>query len=326
MDSEFTLTASDYHVVVLLARLGWLLALGQAYFVFSSLWPRKHDPEVVNSQGLIGNALTVVLGLMLLFSAFFAHSWSVSFLGILVAAGGVLRAGIAVGRWTLAAREQPLAELIGARLQRDKEAAAGFVQSLFRPAAAEQLIEILGNVALVDGKIDEGEKRVVDEFAKKWRVPLDWPTLQVQAARDTNQRLSAMRHAVGNYIESLPPLEQARQLFDVVMKVTEADGVLSAEERTLRTEVSGIMGRYLGGKGASENFFVAIVPRNSDQDQAIPNIIRNAKRKELGGGVGYIIGPYHSLRFAAIIAREHCALNLAAVVLDERMRQVQTDA
>src|SRR5207244_816155 len=107
-------------------------------------------------------------------------------------------------------------------------------------SGARKIVDILSQVALIDGVLDEKEKAYVDKFANAWGITLSWDALL--KARKPGDKLSfvKLRRDVSELLATTPPRHQVLQLADVVNKLVNIDEQVSSEEELILEELNGM--------------------------------------------------------------------------------------
>ena len=290
-----------------------ILAAAQAYLILNKLWIRKHEQAVAESISIMGETLGLlpltVLGLNYAADGYWegmadSSIWIVA---------GVVTIVIGTGRWVEGKRQWGFWRLVREALRLERGEVGDLARSFFRPSAARQILEILGQLALLDQELDERERAFVESFAEAWGVDFDWTELQ--AGTGGRVDMVRLRRSVERYLATSPPQGQVTQLADTLSSLVRIDRVTTAEEELMLEELQGMLHDYAGERGAPASHVVAIVPQDAEQDEAIAALLPELSKRPLEGGLAYPVGPFFSGRYANVVADEYRAMKFFATVV-----------
>ena len=300
--------------------LGWLAAILsflQIYFIVNKLWKRKHEQLVAESISIsamfISLFINVLFGINNIGQGGYAQL-SGNMLWIFASTISLL---IGVGLFVNVNKGTNFFGLLLKALNMERKEAGDLAKRLFQPSSAEKILTILGRLAMIDNDLDELEKKYIQEFADNWHIEINWDEIHKYEDKSSD-KYNKLRDSVHIYLNSSPPKEQASHLIDVISLLINADGVVSKEEAIMESELTGIIKEYLGEGDQVEVFKVAVVPQNSEQDNAIQSRFAELKKVEIAGGFAYLSETFHSEKYAEEISKQYRSFNVFSIVFNPR--------
>ncbi len=229
---------------------------------------------------------------------------------------------IGAGLWVEDKRELTFWAKVREALKLERSEIGELALSLFRPSAAQNILEILAQFAYIDRDLAEREKSFIQSFAEKWRIEVDWKDFEhlpgvCRAGRFMNARDSAMR-----YLKTSPPAEQVAQLIDLLEALVGVDDELLEQEVQILDEVRGLLLDYLPEFDEKAHYSVVVVPQNREQDAAISTLLPNVEKTGIAGGSGYVIDTFYSRNYAEVMCNEYRALGFFTVDLIHTSREL----
>ncbi len=295
-----------------LAVLSLMLATAQVYLILNKLWIRKHEPAVAGSVSIMGETLGLVpLAILSLHYGIEGSLVGVFDSVLWIVAGGVTIL-IGTGRWVEGNRRRGLWTLIREAIRIERDEVGDLASSFFRPSGARQVLDILGQVALLDSDLDERERAFVEKFADSWGVDFDWASVE---GGDRDIDFVRLRRAVEAYLATSPPPGQVSQLADAVTALVRIDRQTTSEEELMLEELAGMFGAYTGHADHS-SYLVAVVPQDPEQDEALTTLLPGRPKHRVQGGLAYSLGPFFSGRYADIVAEQYRRLDFFTTVVD----------
>jgi hypothetical protein len=293
-----------------------LLAVAQVYLTLNKLWTRKHEQVVAESISIAGEAIGLVPLVLLSLTFAIEGQW----LGLadagLWATSAAVTIAIGAGVWVEGRRKRPFLSLVRDALTLERREVGYLARSLLRPPNAEEVLEILVHLALVDQRLDARERAFIEHFAEAWRLDFSWDRIRSDAGEERGDYV-ALQQKVAAHLATSPPDAQVRQLSDIVQALVEIDDEVSPEEALVVTEVEGMLEAYLSGARTARPYAVALVPQSPDQDLAIATVLPGVEKTELQGGHAFLAGGYHSRDFAELVGDRFRGLGFFTVVVDE---------
>ncbi len=294
-----------------------ILSIIENYLVINKIWKRKHEKVVADSVSIYGK----LFGLLpaIIFALYFIAKTDVDVPGFLqrvvVAISIVVFIWVGSGWFVRGERNRGLFSLIRNALKSENSEVGDLAKSFFRPSSADAIIDILGQVALIDQELDKREKEFIKSFADAWNIDIDWKKIHEDHSKNEADPFQKLRNSMQNYLRTSPPQAQVEQLGDVLIMLIKADDKISNEEQLIMDELKGLIDEYLGREKASV-FHVAVVPQDTEQEKAIGTLLQNELKKEkIAGGSAYLSEPFFSEQYAEIVCERYRALNIFTVVV-----------
>jgi hypothetical protein len=282
-------------------RVALVLVFVEAYLTVNKIWIRKHERIVSESISVSAQLLALATGVpfVALYVLEGAYEGAIGD-GVLIFVNLIL-VMIGIGFWVEGGRRQGFWSNLRRALSLEKTEASTLLQELFRPQSARRVIRILHGLAMIDEEMDDRELRFIRTFADRWGIDLD-AVLREQATRGDRPEasLSALREEMAGYLATTPPLEQARQLKDVLASLVQIDDRISDREQLMMEELGGMIQDYVGGT-SSAGFHVFIAPQSTEQETAVVETMPNMKKERRLGGEVFRVGQYHSRDYARMV-------------------------
>jgi hypothetical protein len=296
-----------------LVAIGLLVTLVSNYLIINKLWKRRAVREVAESisvgAALLGLSTAAPFLLLFLFVDHSPAGAAKTSIGIVT---GLVFVLVGSGVWVAELREGRFLSLLVRSLKLERKESADLIKWLVQPKGADRIVEVLHQLAAVDGHIDESEAALIRSFAEQWHLPV--PRLDGAHAGD----LLALRQSVVNYLAVHPPREQVAQLFDLMQLLAGADEQVSWQEALGLDEVGGMVRHYLAADGsAAAAYEVLIVPQSEAQVDAVQTILPDATEKMVRGGRVFSVGTYFSAQYAEMVCQKYIALGLFTAMLSD---------
>lgn len=292
----------------LLASASLGLAIVQAYLVVNKVWRRKHEVAVCEAQSLASNALGLATSVPWIVKYVRDGEPKNAAVGLVWLALTVFFTMIALGVWVPSSRREPLRTRIARALRSEGAEAGELVAALFRPKGRALLVDILQEIALVDGAFDERERAFVSTFAAAWGVPF------VEPAAGRRPDPVKLQRATLRYVGLRPPRDQVARLREIVARLAEADRTVSTREGLAIREVSATLDAFLDESGASPTYRVHVVPQGEPQTIAIRSLLPDVPLTPFRGGVAALAGRYYSEAYANLVRDRYRALRFFSIV------------
>ena len=291
-----------------------LLAVAQVYLTLNKLWTRKHEQVVADSISIAGEAIGLVPLVLLSVTFAVEGQWlGLADAGLWTIAAAVTIA-IGAGAWVEGRRKRPFLSLIREALKLERREVGHLARSLLQPSNAEEILEILVRLAMVDQRLDARERAFIERFAEAWRLDLSWERVEARAREEAGDYL-ALQRTVAAHLATSPPDAQVRELSDIVRALVEVDEEVSPEEALVAAEVEGMLEAYLAGTRSDRPYAVALVPQTPEQERSIASVLPGVRKTRLQGGHAFLAGGYHSPAFAEMVGERYRGLGFFTVVV-----------
>lgn len=286
------------------------------YLTVNKIWIRRHDALVADSISVAAKFLALFS--LLPYFLLYVQSGMIegAIRNLLVIAADMMLVLIGVGLWVQDRRELGFWRNLRRALRLERREATTLLRDVFQPVAAQHVIEILHDFAKIDEDLDERELAFIEQFAGRWNIDLDAVLAQRAEAEPSGApaAFARLRESVAAYIALSPPLDQARQLGEVLSLLTEVDGRVDRAESAMLDELLGLLEDYTG-EAQRAGYDVLIVPQSAEQAEALAATQPDWPREQRLGGDVLRIGHYYSRAFAEMVCdwyRNSGYLTLAA--------------
>lgn len=222
---------------------------------------------------------------------------------------------VGIELWVPGERHKGVFTLLKRALNLERKEVGDLAIALFKPPQHKTIIDILCQIALIDERLDERERKFIDMFAKKWNIEFYWNMLQSRSD-ESDMNFIRLRQDVENYLTTSPPTEQIIQLQDLINILIIIDKNISEAEKLINIELNGMFRRYLKHDEISEVFYTIVIPQNEKQEQAIAQNFSDLTRYNVAEGFIYRSQPFYSREFAKIFSNQYRALNLFSIVTE----------
>ncbi|HSM37125.1 MAG TPA: hypothetical protein VK837_12055 [Longimicrobiales bacterium] len=291
-----------------------LLAVAQVYLTLNKLWTRKHEQVVAESISIAGEAVGLVPLVLLSLTFAIEGQWLGLFDAALWGTSAAVTIAIGAGVWVEGRRKRPFLSLVRDALKLERREVGHLARSLLLPSNAEEILEVLVHLALVDQRLDARERAFIEHFAEAWRLDFSWERIRHDPDEQHGDYL-VLQQKVAAHLATSPSDAQVRQLSDIVRALVEVDDEVSPEEALVVAEVEGMLEAYLSGEREERPYTVALVPQSPDQDRAITTVLPGVEKTELQGGHAFLAGGYHSRDFAELVGDRYRDLGFFTVVV-----------
>jgi hypothetical protein len=295
------------------ASLGFSIAA--AYLKINKIWKRKHIEEVAHSVSIMGNVFDIIPKMFFSLNFFFIAQWQGLIDSMLWMSAGVISVFIGSGLWVQANRGKSFWTRLKESLKLEKSEVGHLATTLFRPSAAEIILEILARFAYIDRNLVAREQELIQSFAETWHLEINWEEHRKLADLEQSVGFVKTRDTVARYLKTSPPAEQVAQLIDVLHALVKIDEIVSDQEELILEEVHKFMLAYINESDVQADYTVIIAPQNRNQDSAIATLLPDVQKIEVAGGSGYLVGSFYSQDYANVICDQYRALGFFTIEL-----------
>lgn len=284
-----------------------------AYLKINKVWKRKHNAEVASSVSIMGNVVDIIPLSFFALNYLFALQWQGFIDSLVWIVAGAVSVLIGSGFWVPENRKKSFWTKFKEALNLEKSEVGHLASSFFRPSSADIVVEILTHFAYIDRELEPREKELIESFADAWHVELDWEKNLALSEQDEPVGLVRTRDTVERYLKTSPPIEQVSQLIDVLQTLVSVDDTVSEVEELILREVQRLLSSYVEDVDNRITYRVVIAPQTNEHDVAISTLLPDAKKIQVAGGAGYVVGTYFSQEYANVICDQYRALGYFTV-------------
>lgn len=290
------------------------MSLVQLYLRANKIWKRKHEREVADSQSIAGLSL-LMLNCMLWLCSYVIKQDYESILDTSIIMGeATVFLLIGTGLWVKGQEKAGFWKLVRQALRMERKEADYLIKRFFRPANADKIISMLHQLAMIDNELDPKEKQLLESFSKEWNIEYSPEKLDNERLKGTSHNYIRLRKSLQDYLGQDPPHEQVAQLRDMMDAMIHADDKVTHEEALINSELMGIISNYIDADLKQNRFHVLIVPQKPEHEEVIRDLLPEAKKINVSGGIAYSIGSYYSHTYAEMICRQYQQIKLFTIV------------
>lgn len=306
--------------IEVMAYVSILFILVEVYLGVNKLWKRKHEDVVATSISLTGKFISLFPIAVFTLHAFIKGNWSQFLNYDILILYIVIQVAVGAGFWVEGKKTRNIFKLIRDSIRLEGREAGDLAKLVFKPSSPELVIEILCEVALIDGLIEEREKEYIESFAQHWDIKFSWEEVERKAKADTASGFDRIHERVREFLDLKPPYSQVKQLGDVIKLLVEIDEVVTDEEKLVLDELMGVIHNYTTKKGIGEpDFYVVVTIRSGPEESRIHELTPRLDQDVLKSGNIYTKGPFYSLRYAELMALKLQRQGLFACAMTAQM-------
>ncbi len=302
-------------IVLLFTQISLIITTFQVYLRINKIWKRKHEREVADSQSIAG--ITLLIMNCILWALYYIYV-EYDLLSLLDTFLYLIEAGvfllISTGLWVKGQARLGFWELAKQALNLERKEADYLIKRFFKPTNADTILSMLHQLAMIDNEMDPKEKKLLESFAKEWNIKYEPEKLDSERQANVSHNYMKLRKSLQNYLNLDPPTEQVAQLRDMVEAIIEADDKVTEEEELIRSELMGIINSFLTSEKSDPEYHVLIVPQEPSHENIVNDLLPDAQKINVAGGIAYQIGSYYSSLYADMICRQYQEIKLFTIV------------
>lgn len=288
----------------------------EVYLTLNKLWKRKHERKVAESISITGKFIGFFTSSVFVLNFAFSGHWQGAINAAFWVFAAIIQIFIGAGLWVVGQRKAGFWTLAKRAFKLERKEAGDLAMSFFRPSQAYKVIEILSKVAMIDEVLDNSEKEFIQQFAQSWDIDFDWEEFTRENGVYNPITFSELRDSMVEYLYMSPPIAQVSQLGDVLNMLVRVDGVVSEEEELILEELMGLIKQYEDEDPSTALYSIAIVPQSPEQEEAILKTMATLNKSQVAGGHAFLIGPFHSRKYAQIVCNKYRMLKCFSVVVE----------
>lgn len=292
-------------------------ALLEVYLKVNKIWKRKSDSQVAQSQSLMGLSLSlfvlVVWTIKYLiigeYTSIIDNSIYVgeTFVMLLIGTGVFVKGNKGKGFW----------ELIKSSIKMEKKEASYLLNVISGRGQAQEILNILHQLAWIDNNLDPKELNLIKAFSKAWNIDYSENNSNlVTIPEKFEDKLKSLRECMIKYLETDIDREQVAQLGDLLKTLINADNVISKEEDIVYSELNALIKNYLDEVISVSKYHVFIVPQEKSQYDIVKHLKPDAQVIEISGGYAFSLEQYFSSKYAEQMCRSYREKGLFTIVLE----------
>ncbi len=291
-----------------------LMSMFQLYLRANKIWKRKQEQEVAESQSIAGLSL-LMLNCLIWFVYYIIESDYASLIDTsIIMAEAFLFLLISTGLWVKRPHKLTFWKLVKQALKLERKEADYLLKRFFKPINAEKIIQMLHQLAMIDNEFDPNEQAILESFAKEWNIDYKPDRLNKEQTKVTSENYMRLRKNLEEYLKIDPPIEQVAQLKDMMQAIINADEKITDEEELISSELMGIISNYLKREEKIDLHHVLIVPQKPEHEGLIQELMPEALKVNISGGIAYSVGAYYSNIYAEMICKQFRQAKMFTIV------------
>jgi hypothetical protein len=155
------------------ARLALLFIFVEAYLTINKIWIRKHEAVVAESVSVSAQLLALATGIpfVALYINEGAYEGAIGD-GVMLLVNLALIA-IGIGIWVEGRRDLSVWGKLKKSLRTERREAGALLGNIMHPVGAGDVLQILLDMALIDGEFNERERDLIETLAERWNIDFD---------------------------------------------------------------------------------------------------------------------------------------------------------
>ncbi len=291
-------------IVNMLAYGALLFSVVEIYLMLNKLWSRKHIKEVSESISVSSRIIGLIpLSIFTLHYALNGQYQGVID-GVLWLFAGIVQLLIGVGIWVSGNKKMRFSKLISRSIRKERSEMGYLAKAIFKPHSQEKVIDILGAIAMIDGKLDKTEKDFIDKLAAKWHTKVIWGAIKARHKKASISPFFVLWEDLDDYLKTNPESGELKYLANTVRELITVDGEMSAQEEIIIHEFDYLIDRNGPQRSGYQEYRVVIVPQRVEQDHYLSTTFNSLTRQKVEGGEGYVTAPFLSKKYANKVKQE----------------------
>jgi hypothetical protein len=291
-----------------------VISLVTYYLAANKQWQVKHEPAVAASISITSN------GLYLLTTTFFALNmlltsapWQTMAETGFSLLNTVFILAVGMSFWVPGESAKGFWRRLAESLRSERRHLGALANALTHPSGSRKIIDILTQVASIDGVVDARERAFIKVFADLWKIRIDWDEVARRGAAPAKQKYAQLRRDIEAYLGVAPPTAQALQLADILARLINADDKVTEAEALIGAELGALLEQY-GGEREHVVYEVHLVPQSRAQDEQLMAAFPKMKRRVLPSGPVAVAATCYSPEYAEVVRGQFAGLSVYTAV------------
>ena len=300
--------------VGVLTSISVAVSLVTYYLAANKTWQVKHEQVVASSISLASYGLYAVVAAINLANLVLTRSaWQTVVEYALTIVSTLFTITVGLGWWVPGQRQKGVSRLLLDSLKSEPRHLGALAQALTHPDGAGRIVDILKRMAVIDGRLDARERAVVQLFADTWGIAIDWAEVAARRPESTEAEFAAIRADIEAYLASAPPIDQALQLAELIVRLVNADGEVTREEGVIARELESLLHQYAGA-GDGTTWEIHLVPQSREEEDAMRAAHPLLTCRSRGGGNIFVAAVCSSREYAELVRSQFSAAKYYAAV------------
>lgn len=290
----------------------------ESYLTANKLWSRKHKEDVAESISITARIISIITLSTLILDGYMKGHIQSFVSAIIWMAVVIFQIMVGSGFWIRSIRGVSLIARLKLYILKEYSELSNLIKGIVNPTSEKLLARIFANFSLIDSKLDNKEKDLVNKFTEEWGVNINWERIHRIQSKSLNVNFIQLRRLFSRYLNTSPPRKQVLQFAELIKLLMLIDDVESKEEKLIMMELTSMMSDYLDKNSTSSLYEVTIVPQSEEQRESIPVLISELSHVRNSYGDVFVTGDKYSRGYADILCYEYRELGFVAMVVDSK--------
>ncbi|MTJ12266.1 hypothetical protein FJR11_06590 [Anabaena sp. UHCC 0187] len=267
------------------------------------MWPRKHDPLVVESNSPIAMAVWISVSLPFVIDNTLENDWGAvltySFRLIMF----IVLFLVSIGFWVKDPQHKGVWQKFLKALKQEAKESTNLIKAVNQPSGKKELLNILYRVAWLDDALNEKERQYIQMFADSWEIDPSHLFAEPPPEKGID-KFNKIREEVIVYLALQPSKEQVMSLSDVVQALINIDEEITKEEELIGAEISGMLINY-ASQEKTALYGVIIHPTNQKEQENLLALVPEAKEEYICGNPAFIVATFQTATYAEAFSENY---------------------
>jgi hypothetical protein len=292
-------------VVGALSTASVVISLVTYYLAANKQWQVKHERAVAASISISSNGIYLLITTLFALNMLLTTApWQTLAETAFSLLNTVFLLAIGLSLWVPGEQGKGLWTRLVESLRSERAHLDAMARGLTHPSGSRAILDVLTQMAMVDGRLDDREKAFIEVFARSWDLPVDWDAIGVLSAVPARQKYAKLRRSIDDYLAGAPPKAQALQVADILARLVQADKKVTEAETIIGAELSALL-EHFSNEGAQVVYEVHLVPQSPAQLEAMAAAYPNMDRRVLPSGTIGVAATCYSAEYAEVVRAEY---------------------
>jgi hypothetical protein len=301
-------------VVSDLTTVSVVVSLVTYYLAANKQWQVKHERAVAASISITSNGLYLVTTTFFALNmALNAAPWQTMAETAFSLLSTIFVLAVGLSFWVPGESGKGLGQRLAEALRSERRHLGALAKALTHPSGSRKIIDVLTQVATIDGVVDDREKAFIKVFAESWDIRVDWDEVVRVGAAPAKQKYARLRGDIEVYLGTAPPRAQALQVADILVRLINADEQVTEAEALIGAELGALLEQY-GEERERIVYEVHLVPQSEAQAEAMRAKFPRMKRRILASGPVVVAATCYSPEYAEVVRGQYAGLSVYTAV------------
>lgn len=274
----------------------------EIYLMLNKLWSRKHIREVADSISVSGRIIGLIPLAIFTLHYILNQQWQGVMEYMLWLFAGIVQLLIGVGLWVAGNKKMRFGKLFRRAISKERTEISYLAKAIFKPKSQELVLDILGAVAMIDGKLKDSEKEYIDKLAEKWHTNVIWGALKARHKKSTISPFYTLWEDLCEYLSHNPTKEERQLLANAIHELILIDGESSKQEDIVVSEFDFLTDEEV--KPGLSTYEILIVPQQIEQEHYLSSQFTSLTKRKVEGGWAYTTEEFRSKLYSKTVKKE----------------------